>query len=509
MTIFGRVFMVAIVLATVGAVRPQAAWGQEKVSAPYFGIRVIDEQTGRGVPLVELRTVNDIVLHSDSAGRVAFHEPGLMDREVYFGVQSPGYEHAKDGFGFRGVRLQTKPGTSATVKVKRTNLAERVYRVTGQGIYRDTTLLGLPAPLPEANLNAGVMGQDSVQAVPYRGKLFWLWGDTSVASYPLGNFQTTSATSPLPGRPGARPEVGIALAYFTDPDRPDRLRRMAPFKEPGLVWLTGLLTVPDRDGQEALVAHFSRRKGLAEELEHGLVRFDDEAGVFRKTTTRDRKETWRIPRGNAVRVKDGDEEYFYFSAPFCHTRVKATWDAVHDPAAYEALAFDPKARTYRWQRAAGPTLQADEEKLLRGGALPEAEARYALKEAGSGEAVRMHGASVAWNAFRNKWIMVGVQGDKRAPSFLGEVWYAEADSPAGPWRAAAKVATHPKYSYYNPRHHAFFDADGGRVIYFEGTYTQTFSGAPAATPRYEYNQLMYRLDLADPRLRPAAVRDPE
>ena len=41
---------------------------------------------------------------------------------------------------------------------------------------------------------------------------------------------------------------------------------------------------------------------------------------------------------------------------------------------------------------------------------------------------------------------------------------------------------------------------GGRIIYFEGTYTNTFSGNPQPTPRYEYNQMMYRLDLADERL---------
>ena len=28
----------------------------------------------------------------------------------------------------------------------------------------------------------------------------------------------------------------------------------------------------------------------------------------------------------------------------------------------------------------------------------------------------------------------------------------------------------------------------------------TLSGNPVATPRYEYNQVMYRLDLSDPRL---------
>ena len=45
-----------------------------------------------------------------------------------------------------------------------------------------------------------------------------------------------------------------------------------------------------------------------------------------------------------------------------------------------------------------------------------------------------------------------------------------------------------------------FDEDGGRVIYFEGTYVNTFSGNPEKTPGYDYNQIMYRLDLADPRL---------
>jgi hypothetical protein len=47
------------------------------------------------------------------------------------------------------------------------------------------------------------------------------------------------------------------------------------------------------------------------------------------------------------------------------------------------------------------------------------------------------------------------------------------------------------------------------MIYFEGTYTFTFSGSEeAATPRYDYNQIMYRLDLTDPRMAlPAPVRD--
>ena len=53
-------------------------------------------------------------------------------------------------------------------------------------------------------------------------------------------------------------------------------------------------------------------------------------------------------------------------------------------------------------------------------------------------------------------------------SFLGEVWYAEADAPLGPWVYARKIVTHDDYSFYNPKHHPMFDQDGGRVIYLRG-----------------------------------------
>jgi hypothetical protein len=83
------------------------------------------------------------------------------------------------------------------------------------------------------------------------------------------------------------------------------------------------------------------------------------------------------------------------------------------------------------------------------------------------------------------------------------VWYAESKQPDGPWGKAAKVVSHPRYTYYNPVHHTFLDADGGRFIYFEGTYTLEFSGNPVAPARYDYNQLMYKLDLDNPRLKSA------
>ena len=109
---------------------------------------------------------------------------------------------------------------------------------------------------------------------------------------------------------------------------------------------------------------------------------------------------------------------------------------------------------------------------------------------------------MAWNSYRKKWVMIFVQfhGD---PTILGEVWYAEGDTPLGPWGTAVKVLSHRNYTYYNPRLHADLCPDDSPILLFEGTYTQLFSGAPAKTPRYDYNQIMYRLDLDDPKLAPA------
>ena len=80
------------------------------------------------------------------------------------------------------------------------------------------------------------------------------------------------------------------------------------------------------------------------------------------------------------------------------------------------------------------------------------------------------------------------------------MWVAEADAPTGPFRRAALVADHPKQTLYNVCHHDFLDRNGGRTVHFEGTYTNDFSGNEHKTARYNYNQVLYRLDLDDDRL---------
>ena len=126
----------------------------------FFRIEVVDDQTGRGVPLVELSTTSGERFFTDSNGLAALDSPELVGRETWFNVASHGYEFPADAFGFRGTRLVPKPGESATLKIKRLNIAERLYRITGAGIYRDTVLLGQQPPIDEPLLNAQITGQE-------------------------------------------------------------------------------------------------------------------------------------------------------------------------------------------------------------------------------------------------------------------------------------------------------------------------------------------------------------
>ncbi len=79
---------------------------------------------------------------------------------------------------------------------------------------------------------------------------------------------------------------------------------------------------------------------------------------------------------------------------------------------------------------------------------------------------------------------------------LGEVWLAEAATPKGPWDNARKVLSHDDYSFYNPVLHPEFFRDGSPVVHFEGTYTTSFSGNRQPTPRWDYNQVLYQVDLS-------------
>jgi len=497
-----------------------------------FCVQVVDEGTGRGVPLVELETMDNQLYVTDSAGRVAFNEPGQMGVPIWFSLRSHGYQFATDGFGMTGQRFTTQLGGRAEIKAKRLNIAERLCRLTGQGIYRDSVLLGenvpitapspstaapahsvLPGenvPIAEPLTNGGVVGQDSVQAVIYRGRIFWLWGDTMRMSYPLGNFRTSCAWSDLPDKGGLPPAQGVNFHYFTDAD--GFAKEMCPLeRKEGVVWLFGLAVVHDDTGAERLIAHYSRRSGLEKLMEHGIAVFNDEKEIFERAVELPLAEKWRFPRGRVTPVHEGDTDYLYFGDAGPCIRVPARLRDVCDPASYEAWSYlsqtGPLRRAdgaldFAWRKDVPPVESPEEMQLVQRKLIKPEECRAMPEDVATHQRIILHEGSAYWNAFRQRWVLIAVQRGGKS-SFLGEIWYAESAAPTGPWTHAVKIVTHDRYSFYNPTQHPFFDEDGGRRIYFEGTYSFTFSGRKDRTPHYDYNQIIYRLDLSDPRLKDA------
>lgn len=474
-----------------------------------FRIRVVDEATRRGVPMVELETVHGVLWVTDSAGQAAIDGPGLLGRKVWFYVKSHGYEYPADGFGYRGFATVVEPGGSVEIAVTRVNVAERLYRVTGEGIYRDSVLLGDRPPIAEPLLAGGVLGQDSVQNLVYRGRLWWFWGDTCRAAYPLGNFAMSAAVSDLPG---LDPAVGVDLTYYVGED--GFSRKMCPIEGPGPVWLDAFMVVR-RGEADRMVAHYARIESLEKRHEHGFAAWNDATETFEPVAR------WPLdrrtePMGHPFLVETEGETWYYLTNPYPALRVRATWEDVVDPERYEAFtclapgtpwdAKDPAIDRgpdgeprWGWKRGVPTVAPAVEAKAMQ-----RTEGWQHLTDVETGKPVLGHSGSVSWNEHRGRWVMIANEAWGR--SMVGEVWYAEGDTPLGPWVWARRIVTHDDYSFYNVRHHPYFDRDGGRTVLFEGTYTATFSGAKRRTPRYDYNQVMYRLDLDDPRvLLPAPV----
>jgi hypothetical protein len=455
----------------------------------YAGIRIVDGATGRGVPLVELTTVNQLKFVTDNAGYIALREPELMDCEVFFHVFSHGYEMKKDGFGFAGAKVKLKAGKVHEIKITRKNIAERLCRLTGEGLYRDSELLGLKVP---PRPNGKVFGQDSIQSIVYKGNVYWFWGDTNRGEYPLGMFRMAGAKTPLPGKDFDIGK-GIAYDYFTEPS--GFVRPMMPLKErpEGVVWIDGLCVVPDDKGLETIVAHYSRRKGLADELEHGIARWDDDSATFQPILQLPLAEKWRHPHGHPIIHEFDGKKWLLSGNPGLNVRVPATLPAILDAKQYEALTVEKNM--WAWQSTSPPTGSEQEAKRIKVGTLAVEHTRFLPANAADPkERVQLHNGSVRWNAHRKKWVLLAGQYGAKS-SLLGEVWYSEADDPTGPFAKAVKVVTHDRMTFYNVCQHDFLDAGGGRFIHFEGTYTADFSGNPIKTPRYDYNQVMYRLDL--------------
>ena len=429
-------------------------------------IEVVDKENGWPVPLVELRTTHHARYITDNAGVIALDDPELFGREIWFSVIGHGYGVKADGFGLRGVRLRPEAGKTLRIEVTRTNIAKRLGRITGAGIFAESQKLGEHADWRET----GVFGCDSVQDSVHDGRHFWLWGDTTLPHYPLGVFDGTSATTDLRPLTKFEPPVKLQLNYFRDEQ--EKPRGVAKMPGSGPTWVTGYVSLPDKTGKSRLVGSYCKVKPPLEAYEWGLCVWDDAAEAFEPHkiiwTKADGIDRPLVPEGHPALWTDEDGlEWLLIGNPLPTFRCPATFEDWEEVRKWEALT--PQA-----------TLKAAD---------------------GSGD-VKPHSGSIAHNAFRKRWVTVFMQHFGK-PSAFGELWYAEADRPTGPWGPAVKILTHENYTFYNPRLHPEFTPEGSPILLFEGTYTQQFADKPEPTARYDYNQILYRLDLDDEQLAPA------
>jgi len=417
--------------------------------------------------MVELRTTHNVRLVTDNAGVIAFDLPELMGVETWFDVSGHGYEVRKDGFGMRGVRLTPRPGATNRIEVNRTIIARRLGRLTGGGLFAESQKLGCEADWIES----GLLGCDSVQNAVYAGKLFWVWGDTTMPNYPLGIFNASSATTGLQPLRGFEPPLRIRFEYFRDAR--GRPRGVADIPGKGPTWISAYVTLPDKNGRQHLVGSYMKVTPPLEAYEWGLCVWNESSAKLERL-----KVIWEKsaahpkppprPDGHPAFWRDAEgKEWVLFGNPLPTLRCPATFEAWQDASRWETLS--PQST---------------------------------LVSSTDGKPVKPHSGSIAWNPWRQRWVTVFMEYFGK-PSAFGELWYAEADAPTGPWGKAVKILSHDNYTFYNPRLHPEFTATNSPLLIFEGTYTQQFADHPRPTPRYDYNQILYRLDLDDPRLKPA------
>ncbi|MEZ5941070.1 MAG: hypothetical protein R3C18_06745 [Planctomycetaceae bacterium] len=430
-------------------------------AAPLKPCKIIvrDDENGWPVPLVELRTTHNVRFTSDNAGVIAFDLPELMGVETWFHVEGHGYSVKPDGFGYRGVKLTPKPGGTIEVKVHRELPGKRLGRITGGGIFGESQQIGEELDWTEQK----ILGCDSVQNAVHNGRLYWGWGDTTLPGYPLGRFHMIGATTTLQPLESFQPPIRLQYDYFAD--HTGTPRNVAKMPGEGPTWLSGFVSLKDKAGKAHLVATYSKIKPPLSEYERGLCVWNEETKVFDKfkvlwTTSDDQRRPPNAPIGHVnLWTDESGAEWALFGDPMITLRCRASFESWSNPDAWEAV-----------------------------------DGQQAPLALGTGKPITPHRGAIAWNEFRQKWVMIFTQygGDTSA---FGEIWYAESHEPTGPWGNAVKVVTHNKYTFYNPQLHPEFTKLDSPILLFEATFTHTFSKTHTPTPRQDYNQVLYRLDL--------------
>lgn len=490
-------------------------------SSPYFRILVIDQETGRGIPAVRVQTINRGQYWTDNNGVVAFSEPDLLNQKVWFSVESHGYVFESNTFGIQGVALDIQPGGQAVIAMRRVNLAQRLYRLTGSGMYRDSLLLGDKVPpIPEPG-KVPVLGQDGGDMTLFKGRYYWLWGDTAIASFPLGIFQCTAAIADLPEKGGLDPDDGVILHYFRKEDGNIRSVLNLPFEGGKADWYGRPRVARDKKGAEHFLTEYARVDASMAPQAQGLLEYSEKTGYFELLAQFPNHPSFIGGGGGSTvfRHTVKGKDFFYSPGPLPVVRYPAEYELQgdidlreaftclkeenHDKPTQASLERDKSGKPrWSWKKNARPMSHPQMDKLVKAGLLKEEERWFSLHDIDTGKFVIPHQGSVYWNPYRGRWVSIFVQffGE----TIVGEVWYSEADTPQGPWVFAKKIITHKwqdqDCSFYLPTHLPDFDKNGGQTIYLKGSFSAFFGEMKTAAPRHDYNIMVYKLNLDDPRL---------
>ena len=509
-------------------------------ASDYFALKAVDSVTGRGVPQVDFVASDGARYTTDNAGNVAFHRPGQGGAAETFTVESYGY-----GPGWAAtavtptpnqIRLSPQDGVAVTLPVVRSQIAQRLYRETGQNTYDESIKLGRPSPVQfPLNDNASIDGQDTVQTAIYKDKIYWFYGDTfsdfgndNAGGFFGGgadsaNFRTTVATSDLPASGGLSPDVGTNRTYVTNADGgPKSVFPESNFPTGGLYWLGVPFVVNDAAGNETMVANYTIVNGPPGG-QHGFARWNDVAQEFDPINTFSTSNPIN-PSGSATTTTFDGQPYYVLTMGMSQARVPASYAAVTDITQYEVFtpfAADTNwddagsvsssrvvrdaagAPVWAWRKNVKPMSSLDQENFVDRGLWTWAQTPFALANADNpGQHVAFSSASISYNAYRGAWTMVGQQvfGD----SFLGETWYSEAPGVTGPWATTRKVATNAakkdSYTFYNLWQHPYFSA-GSKYLYFEGTNTDFLVGGGLRGEFFDNADLTgYKFTWVDPNL---------
>ncbi len=498
--------------AATGVFRDRVSAATVSTASERFLVRVFDPATDRGVPLVELQSPHSTYV-SDSNGLISLDpksDPALFSETVFFTVFGHGYQLV-DPQGLGGVYLSPSADGYAEIEVEQRSdqVAHRIYRITGAGIYRDSVLADISTPLVNPTLQARISGTDWAHSTIYRDNVYRITADT-LSIDGAQNFRVTGGYSPLPESGGMDPDLGVEPTYILDDNKgfTKKLAHEPTMPNPEgyknlLVWTDGLWTVPESG--EQMYASYRMIAPLYTVAERGIMHFRHVWSDFEKSLVFTDEHLIQ-PYGHSYYWwHDGSEYIYYYNT----VRIPRNAASVLDPSTYQAftalqqdstsvLARDDQGNLiYSWKTN---TPLITQEMIDAGLDVASYESILGhFRDPDSGFEPQIHeNGSTAWNHYRNRFVRI-LSEVWSSTSLIGENWIAEGDTPFGPWVYAKKIVTHDDYSFYNPRHHYFLDQEGGREIFFEATYANFYTSSEK-TPGYDYNQIMYKLELDDERI---------